>query len=232
MQTIISGIPAVLVRKKIKYLYITVQQDGTVRLSAPLQMSENEIERFVASRKNWILRKQEEQTRIHSAFRYQYETGEILYIRGNPYRLEVTYDTTKDIILLPDRLLLPIPDNSTRAQREALLYAWYRTQLREDIAALLPVLEAKTGLHSTSWQIRNMKTRYGTCNVRSGKIWLNLQLIKAPTRCLEYVILHELLHLQVPNHSAAFYALLDQYMPQWRVIRKELRNFPPEYSEK
>ena len=102
------------------------------------------------------------------------------------------------------------------------LKEWYRPILKTKIAELLPALEAQTGLYCSEWRVKDMKTRWGSCNITKKRIWLNLKLVQYPPECLEYVILHELIHLKVPNHSADFYAELDQYMPDWQMRRKLL----------
>ena len=102
------------------------------------------------------------------------------------------------------------------------LNEWYRPILKERIALLLPGLEAQTDLYCSEWRVKDMKTRWGSCNITKKRIWLNLKLIQYPPECLEYVILHELIHLRVPNHSAAFYAELDRYMPDWKTRRDML----------
>ena len=102
------------------------------------------------------------------------------------------------------------------------LKEWYRPILKAKIVELLPALEAQTGLYCSEWRVKDMKTRWGSCNTTKKRIWLNLKLVQYPPECLEYVILHELIHLKVPNHSADFYAELDQYMPDWQMCRKIL----------
>ena len=98
-------------------------------------------------------------------------------------------------------------------------------QLRQSIAELLPKWESITGLKCSTWQIRKMKTRWGSCNVKTRKIWFNLHLAKTNTRCLEYIILHELLHIKIANHGAKFKEHMDYYMPSWRGIQKELKQY-------
>ena len=98
-----------------------------------------------------------------------------------------------------------------------------RTYLREEIAELLLKWEERTGLHCSGFQIRDMKTRWGSCNTRTGKLWFSLMLAWQPRECVEYVILHELAHLYEPSHSARFKAFLDLYMPEWRETRRKLR---------
>ena len=115
------------------------------------------------------------------------------------------------------------PEDDT-SQRESLLNDFYREALSNQIAARLPLWEARTGLHPSAWQIKNMKTRWGTCNTATRKIWLNLQLAKQPPVCLDYVIAHELTHLRYPGHGQDFQAFLTRAMPNWPEVRKTLNN--------
>jgi len=100
-----------------------------------------------------------------------------------------------------------------------------RKQLKMRIAKLLPRWERITGLYCQTWQIRKMKTRWGSCNIKTKKIWFNLHLAQTTNRCLEYIILHELLHIKIANHGKEFKENMDKYMPNWREVRKELNQY-------
>lgn len=114
---------------------------------------------------------------------------------------------------------------------DAYVREWYREQLKDDIARLLPKWEKITGLKASSWQTKYMTTRWGTCNSKTGKLWFNLQLAKKTPECLEYVILHELCHLEEKNHSDRFVALMDKYMPMWREVKATLNEQTLDYME-
>ena len=126
----------------------------------------------------------------------------------------------KQQVLLKERLEL-------QANQEVEDIDWKEAnkQLRADISKLLPKWESITGLQCSTWQIRKMKTRWGSCNVKTHKIWFNLYLAKTNQRCLEYIILHELLHIKIANHGAEFKANMDHYMPSWRIVRRELKQY-------
>ena len=121
-------------------------------------------------------------------------------------------------------IVLSVHPEDDTSQRESLLNDFYREALSNQIAARLPLWEARTGLHPSAWQIKNMKTRWGTCNTATRKIWLNLQLAKQPPVCLDYVIAHELTHLCYPGHGQDFKAFLTRAMPNWPEVRKALNN--------
>ena len=119
-------------------------------------------------------------------------------------------------------ILMRVPLNSTPEQRKHLLDEFYRSCLKTAVPPLLERYVRIVGKAPVEWRIRNMKTRWGTCNVRDKRVWLALNLAKKEPRCLEYVIAHELTHLHEPNHSRAFWTRMDQYYPDWREIRKLL----------
>ena len=135
------------------------------------------------------------------------------------------------LALSGDKALLTVRKESTAKQREAFVNEWYRGLLKEQIEKYLPLWEQRTGLHCSAWQTKYMTTRWGTCNTKTGKIWLNLQLAKKPPECLEYVILHELTHLKIRNHGDDFVAYMDEHMPYWREIRKKLNDSTLDYME-
>lgn len=122
--------------------------------------------------------------------------GEILYIEGTP--------------------------NTTIEMRKKLLTEWYRHQMQQAVPAVLARCEARMGLHAEEWRIRDMKTRWGTCNIRERRIWLSLHLAKYPPQCLECVITHELVHLLERGHNKRFYHFMDLFYPDWRIVKKML----------
>jgi len=240
-----------ITRKKIKNLYLRVHPDGTVSVSAPKRMSDRAIHDFVNSKSDWIeaqLQKLEERKRqqaVETAHVQEpsYVTGEIHYLWGKPYTLLVEETTGRSSVAVienphPDAenaeesvsetatdaitLLMRIPSNSTTEQRKHLLEEFYRQQLKQAVPVLLTKYIPVVGKSPTEWRIRNMKTRWGSCNTRDRRIWLSLNLAKKHPKCLEYVIVHDLTHLHVPNHSKAFWVRMDVYFPRWREVRKLL----------
>ena len=221
----VSGIPISVVKKNIKNLHLYVKPpDGHVEVSAPNKLSDESIELFVRTKVSWI-RKQQKFEKQERQSEREYVSGETLYLWGKPYYLHVEYSNAgNSLILNGEDAVLTVRKESTAKQRENWVNEWYRSHLKDEIAARLPKWEDVTGLHPTSWQTKYMTTRWGTCNTTSGKIWLNLQLAKKPMECLDYVILHELVHLKVRNHGKEFVAMMNQYMPYWREVRKLLND--------
>ena len=220
----IEGIQVQIIRKPIRNIHLYVKApDGRVEVTAPVSAREETILLFVKSKAGWIRATQDAIRAQPHRQEPRFESGEPFWFLGKRYRLRVeTGRRGSSFILQGDEAVLTVPEKSSAGQREAWINEWYRSRLKQEIEEMLPGWTAATGLRPSSWQIRNMKTRWGSCSTRTKKIRLNLQLAKKPAECLSYVILHELAHLKVSNHGPEFKAILDRYMPDWRRIRKEL----------
>lgn len=231
MQIVIANIPVEIVRKNIKNLHLAVlPPDGNVRVSAPETMTDEAITMFVRTKLGWVRKQQEKFRQQPRQSERQFVSGETLYVWGRQYYLQVEYSYKGNSLnLLGDKAILTVRKESTAVQREAFVNEWYRDQLKQQVAVYLPKWERITGLQCSGWQSKYMTTKWGTCSISSRKIWLNLQLAKKPMECLEYVILHELAHLQVKNHGPEFIAILDQHMPYWRDYKKLLNDSKLDY---
>ena len=233
MQIEISEIKIEVQKKNIKNLHLVVAPpDGRVRVSAPMHLSEESITMFVRTKLSWIKKQQQKFEKQPRQTEREYVSGETLYLFGQQYFLRVEYSYKGNLLVLEgNEAILTVRKESNAKQREAFVNEWYRSKLKEKIEIYLPKWERITGLHCDSWQTKYMTTRWGTCNTNTRKIWLNLQLAKKPIECLEYVILHELAHLKVRNHSKDFVAIMDQYMPYWRETKKLLNDLKLDYME-
>ena len=230
----LTNIPITITRKKIKNMYLRVHPDGTVTVSAPKRLSDKAIREFVNSKADWIaaqLKKLEERKKAEQqagAKRFTepvYLTGEIHYYWGCPCKLlveETAGKSSVEFLENQQNILMHALANSTTEQRKHLLEEFYRRELKAVVPHLLEKYVPIVGKVPTEWRIRSMKTKWGTFNVRDKRIWLALNLAKKHPKCLEYVIVHELTHLHVPNHSKAFWARMDVYYPEWREVRKLL----------
>ncbi|MGY2133213.1 M48 family metallopeptidase [Hymenobacter sp. HD11105] len=222
----ISGLEVELVRKNIRSLRLTVYApDGKVRVAAPLRTPASTIEEFVAARRNWIQKHQAKFAARERPVALSYVTGETHFYQGKGYELQVLSTAGRARVVLREelgQLELHLPADSTTAQREQLLTTWYRAQLKAQLPALLTKWEPVVGKQAASWGVKQMKTRWGTCNIQAKRIWLNLELIKRPLACLEYVVVHELVHLHERYHNARFWGFMDQFMPEWRTYKAEL----------
>ncbi|MDK9716557.1 MAG: M48 family metallopeptidase [Trichlorobacter sp.] len=227
-QITVSEINVEVVRKKIKNLHIGVYPpDGRVRVAAPTKMGMEAIRVAVIGKLGWIKKHQLKFANQERQSPREYVTGETHYFQGRRYRLNLQpHDGRPRIMACHGTIELHVPTDSSIEYREALLYAWYRKQLKEQVPELLAKWEQIIGVQAAAWGVKRMKTRWGTCNPTARRVWLNLELIKKPIHCLEYIIVHELVHLLERLHNDRFTTLMDQYMPSWRQYREELNRQP------
>jgi len=220
---IIAGIEVRVNRKDIKNMHLYVKPpNGTVSVSAPLEMSDEAIERFVRTKTRWLKAQQAKFSEQLRQTERKYVSGETLYLWGKQYFLQVNYGNKNSLELIDNKAILTVRKKSTARHRDNFVREWYREELKAKITYLLPKWEKATGLKCSSWQTKYMRTKWGSCNITEQKIWFNLKLAKKPIECLEYIILHELVHIRVKNHNADFVALMDKHMPFWREIKKKL----------
>ena len=233
MQIEISGIQIEVQKKNIKNLHLSVMPPyGNVRVSAPIHLSDESIAMFIRTKLSWIKKQKEKFEKQPRQCEREYVSGETLYVFGQQYFLRVEYSYKgNSLVLEGNEAILTVRKESTAKQREAFVNEWYRSLLKEKIEQYLPKWENITGLYCDSWQTKYMTTRWGTCNTNTRKIWLNLQLAKKPIECLDFVILHELIHLKVRNHNKDFVAIMDQYMPYWRETKKLLNDLKLDFYE-
>ena len=221
-RTVLEGMELLLVRKRIKNMYLRVlPPNGEVRLTVPLRAPRAELAHFVARHRSWLLQKQRE-LRNRRAEPLQYVSGEQHFLWGKPYELCVRPAERNAVFLKGSRIILGLAEMGTPEQREQILLEWYRYQLKSAIERRLPDCERIAGKCAAEWGVRNMRTRWGTCNIAKRRIWLNLQLAKKPPECLDYVILHELTHLYERHHNARFHAYMDSFCPDWRELKQRL----------
>jgi len=225
----VRGIPVDVDRKAIKNLHVGVYPpDGRVRVAAPQRMDEEAIRLAVVSRLGWIRRQRQgfaDQVRQSAR---QMISGESHYFRGRRYNLDVVEREGRRGVSLRNNTVmqLTVPPGYDREQRERVLYRWYRRQLRAEIPDLIKTWEPRVGAEVADWGIKKMKTRWGSCNTDARRVWLNLELVKKPPGCLEYILVHEMVHLLERRHTERFRRLMDGLMPDWRFRRDQLNTAP------
>lgn len=224
METEIAGIPLTIEKKKIKNIYLKVlPPNGKVVISAPKRMKQRAVEEFVMAKRDWILEKTKKYENRKVQEELQYKTGEQILFFGKTYPLEVFATARqKKVVLADEKIQMYIEEDSTKEQREKCLNEWYRKQLKLVIPELVRKWEPVIKVSVKEWKVKNMKTRWGTCNIVAQRIWLNLQLAKASPKCLEYVVVHEMIHLLERNHNERFYGYMDVFLPEWKKLRKQL----------
>lgn len=226
---IVSGISVQVVRKPIKNLHLSVcPPQGHVRVAVPLHVTDDNVRLAIISRLKWIKQQQLSfQTQTRQSAR-EMVTGESHYVFGKRYRLEVIERRGRHEVVIKNSstLQLFVNPGTSALHRALVLNQWYRQELKTRIPDLLSRWEPIIGKQALDWGIKKMKTKWGSCNIAQSRIWLNLELAKKPVDCLEYVLVHELVHLLERNHGEQFKAYMNQFLPKWQQYRDALRNEP------
>ena len=209
-------------RKRMNNIYLRVlPPDGRVAVSAPLSVGDAEIRRFVESRADWITA---QRARVLAARAARPEQGAQVPYFGTWLTLQVQPHTGRTKVeQAGDMLLLTIKAEADEDARKRAIDGWYRAELTRAAEAMLPGCEQTVGKRASELKIRDMKTRWGTCNIKTALITLNLRLAEKPPECLRYVLTHELCHLHEPGHGERFWRRMDVYYPEWKRIRKLLK---------
>ena len=225
----INGLMVDVVRKDIKNLHLAVYPpNGRVRVAVPLRINDEAVRLAIITKWPWIKR---QQTKFHEQEREskrEYVNGESHYFQGIRYRLNViVHDAPGQVIVRNKKFLdLYIRPNSNIIQRKRIMNGWYRAYLRQAAPPLIEKWEKIIGIEVAEWSIKQMKTKWGTCNNKAHRIWINLELAKKSSRCLEYIIVHEMVHFLERLHNERFLELMNKFMPQWRLYRDELNRTP------
>lgn len=234
-ELIIGGLPIEIIRKSsLKNLYIRINPpEGNVTVSTPTELADEDIKLFIIKRLPEINKVREKMLSQERQSKREYVSGESHYLWGKPYRLQVVYDGKRhSIIKTPTKIIMTVPKGADIKTREKYFIEWYRQELKGVLDLVIESCEKKTGLHANEYRIKNMRTKWGTCNIDKRRIWINLQLAKKPIECLEYVVIHELVHLIEKNHTNRFRALVEEYCPTWKEAKKILETMPLDYMEK
>lgn len=226
-QIVVSDIVIDVVRKDIKNLHLAVYPPtGRVRIAAPLNVDDEAIRLFAISKLSWIKKNQVKQISQERQTERQFISGESHYYKGRRYLLNVVNHSGHPKVQIRTKKYVDlfVKSDYNSGQRERVLTNWYRKNLKEMIPPLIEKWEKIIGVEVAEWEVKIMKTKWGTCNREAKRIWLNLELIKKPEICLEYIIVHEMVHFLERNHTQRFIDLMDKFMPQWRSHRKELNS--------
>lgn len=230
----IGSIEMLLNRKPIKNLHISVlPPDGKVRVSAPEHMSDTAIRMAVVSRIPWIRKQQAAFANQPRQSLRELVSGECHYLWGKRYRLDVVEQAGRHAVQVMggNRIRLTVSPATTVANRTRALDEFYRGEIKQRITDLLKKWQSKTEGGLSSWGVKKMKTKWGSCNPHLGRIWLNLELAKKPPECLEYILVHELVHLVERHHNERFKSYMDTLMPDWRERRSLLNSSPLAHTE-
>lgn len=217
-----------VVLKDIKNIHLSVYPPaGRVRISAPQRMSLDTIRVFAITKLDWIGRQQAALQAQERETPREYIDRESHYLWGKRYLLSIIeLDAPPAIELGHSRMLLRVRPGTDETRRQSLVEEWYREQIKAAVPGLLDRWEPRLGVGVERFFVQRMKTKWGSCNHQAGTIRLNTELAKKPPECLEYIVVHELLHLLEPTHNARFIALMDQFMPHWQFHREVLNRLP------
>lgn len=214
-------------QKNIKNIHLSVYPpDGMVKIAAPLSMSLDTIRVFAISKRAWIYQQQQKLQAQERQTPRDFIERESHYFKGGRYLLKlIEHQKPAKVELNHQTICLYVRPNTSPEKREAIMDKWYRQQLKNQIPELIEKYEKLMGVKVKEFGIKKMKTKWGTCSIDAGRIWLNLKLIKKPGHCLEYIVVHEMVHLLERHHNARFVAYMDTFLPGWRSHKQELNQF-------
>lgn len=230
----ISDIPVEVVRKSVKNLHLGVYPpEGRVRVTVPKNITDDNVRLAVISRLTWIRKQQAEFKAQPRQTERQYVSGESHYFEGKRYLLDVVERQGKHEVVLTNnsKLVLYVKAGTSVDNKARVFNDWYRSQLKQKLPDLLDKWQARVGKTANHIQIKRMKTRWGSCNIEDKRILLNVELAKKSPECLEYILVHELIHLHERKHNENFMAHLDHCMPNWRHARDVLKSEPLAHEE-
>ena len=230
----VSGIKVEVLRKDIKNLHLGVYPpNGRVRVAAPLVVSDEAVRLAVIDKLGWIRRQKAKFAEQPRQSQREMVNGESHFFLGQRYRLRVHEQDAPARVAIRGvaSLDLFVRPGTSAEQREAILLRWHREQLKALIPPLLEKWQPILGVQVADWGVKKMKTKWGSCNPASRRVWFNLELAKKPMPCLEYIVVHELVHLLERHHNDRFAGLIEAHVPQWRQYREMLKKAPLGHEE-
>jgi predicted metal-dependent hydrolase len=219
--------------KDIKNVHLSVYPpDGRVRIAAPQRMKLDTIRIYALSKLDWIKKQQDKFRNQEREAPREYLTKEGHYYLGDRYLLKVIEHSGPPAVNIQHKTIeLYVRPGTDQSKRQSILDEWYRNRIKEIGSGLISRWEKKMDIKVREFAIKKMKTKWGTCNIEEGRIWLNLELAKKPVTCIEYIIVHEMVHLLERHHNERFIAYMDRFLPAWREIKRELNRLPVSHRE-
>lgn len=224
----LGTVEVLVVRKRIKNLHLSVlPPSGRVRVTSPEHMKDDAIRTLISTRLPWIKKQQIKFTGQERQTKRKYVSGESHYFFGKRHRLEVVYKDEKPQVLIKgkNKIVLQVRPKANTQKRQEILADWYRSELHPVVEGLITKWEKNLKVKTNYWAIKQMKTRWGTCNHKRARILINLELAKKPLSCVEYVVVHELIHLIEKKHSEKFVSIMTKSLPKWKSLKDELNRF-------
>jgi len=232
-QITINNIKIDVEKKDIKNLHLGVYPPkGRVRIAAPLKVSDESIRLFAISKLSWIKKQQRSFANQERETEREYISGESHYFNGRRYLMNVISTTSKAKVELRHKHLdLYVKPGTSCKHKAAVVAKFYRTYLNEHIPTLVAKWEKKMKVKVNEYGIKQMKTKWGTCNIETKRIWVNLELAKKSLSCLEYIVVHEMVHLLERHHNDRFISHMDNFLVTWRLLKNELNKSPISHSD-
>lgn len=228
----LGDIAVEVVFKDIKNVHLSVcPPDGKVKIAAPNRMNLDTIRVFAISKLAWIKQQQNKLREQQRETPREYLNLESHYVWGKQYLLSIAYtENALGVFLQHSKIVLRVKPGTDTEQKQAILERWYRNILKDAAQPLIAKWEANLSVKVKRLFVQRMKTKWGSCNSDAQSIRLNSELAKKPPECLEYIILHEMMHLLERKHNDRFVVLMDRHMPNWRAFRDELNRAPLGYE--
>lgn len=216
-------------RKAIKNIHLSVYPpNGRVHISAPERFGLDDLRVYAIGRLQWIRKQRQELMSQAREAPRDFIGRESHYFAGQRYLLEIKEidGTRPSVTMKGKKLLMRVPPDYPTAKRRVLLEDFYRAYLKEQAPKIIAKYEPTMDVKVAEFRIRRMRTKWGSCNIDARRIWLNLELARKPPGCLEFLIVHEMVHLLERHHNARFLQLMDRFLPSWRGLREELNRLP------
>lgn len=213
--------------KEIRNVHLSVHPpDGKVTVSAPQHIALDKIRVYAATKLPWIKKEQKKITAQEREPQKEYITQESHFFLGERYLLKVDGAKHIKVRLKHSKIELLAPESATAPEKRKILYSWYRRELRKQLDRYVDQYCKFMHLTKPAYGIRQMKTKWGSCVTGNQHLWFNIELAKKPLDCIEYIVVHELVHLIERHHNKNFILLMDRYLPGWRVQKKILNELP------
>ncbi len=227
-QLFLGDVSVDVVLKDIKNVHLSVHPPtGRIRIAAPQRMNMDAIRLFAISKLGWIKQQQRKLQGQDRETPREFLERESHYVWGKRYLLSVVeLDKPPSVELSHNRIVLQVRPDSEETKRMQIVEGWYRNQIKMAVSELIERWVPRVGVEVAGVYVRRMKTRWGSCNAQARTIRLNTDLAKKPPLCLEYILVHEMIHILEPTHNECFQALMHQFMPDWEQRRLVLNRLP------
>jgi hypothetical protein len=213
-------VPIEMTRKAVKYLRLRVTPAGAVYLSVPWHCPHAQVDAFVTQQWPWV---EAQRAKLQTQITSPAISADAVVLFGMRYPIDVVVQTTRQVTIHADRIVLHCTARDGAPAQQRLLQQFLHAQLATQLTRFVPQWQQTMNTVVPTWQIRNMRSRWGSCNPRNAHLAFALALVHQPLACIEYVVIHELAHLFEANHGPKFWQIVTTYCPHWRELRQQMR---------